>query len=489
VGFLNTIGRYQLSALIKLSSSLSQRLWNGNESVATLFRMDSSRFIRGAFKKVGSTYLTPWFLVDIIYHGIVNSSDFAIALPSENDLLSLYNEFLKYDEELSSKVYEGFSPEDKFFYILFGLSQKTFWFQERHRLLAMNSRFYQMLYGLPRRYSDLPKYFLHIEHKYGCSFPTYNIASMALVWVVTRNTVINFPYQIASSPKMKGVDNKLVNELLQDYVSEYETVRRSTLKARQLYLTPVLRSTQNELLITSAFLIARKAFTNLYWETRRLCLSAGATELNLALGEAFERYVDELLEHYLPNEEYHRLRPSAKRKRADLIVMTKEYQLLIEQKFAMLNISQQDIQFDLERVDSWLLAYVQAARQLEQTENELAQDGRPVVKLILFFDNLYIADGLVKERVAGILKRKGEVPLSLKNVFMISIDEFERLIQVISKNVDVADRVMGEKIIRQYQKNYSKGVEFNQVMDEMSADRNEYIVKMNPFEGEQSDTN
>ena len=135
MAFEQSIMKYRLSDLIKTSASLSQRLWNNDESIAELTRLDSSRFIKGAFKKAGSTYLTPWYLSDIVFYGIkLSSGDFGISTPTDHEFLALYNDYLDFENRQSGSIYKDLSPEDTLFYILFGLGQKTFWFQERHKL-------------------------------------------------------------------------------------------------------------------------------------------------------------------------------------------------------------------------------------------------------------------------------------------------------------------------------------------------------------------
>ena len=174
-------------------------------------------------------------------------------------------------------------------------------------------------------------------------------------------------------------------------------------------------------------------------------------------------------------------RPFVAGKRADVVLFLSAYTVLIEQKFAMLNISQQDIAFDLNQVDNWLSAFVQAARQLEETADDYRERGKPIIKLILFFDNLNIADGLIKDRVVQISNTAQEGPISVENLFMISIDELERLVQVLGKNESLIEQVIAEKTRRQLDKDYTKGVEFDQVMDELSAEKNEYIVSISPL--------
>ncbi len=481
MNFLVNIGKYQLSRLLEISSSLSQRLFNNEEPVVKIYRYDQSRFIRGGYRLAGSTYLLPWFLVDISYYAIKCSNDFKAIIATDHDFMNLYNQFLKFDEQLTSSHYEKYNDTDKLFYIMFGLSHKSFWFQEKYRMLRMNTRFYELLCEIPKRNAAIPQFYRYIEEKYGIDFPTYNMSSLALLSISTNNVYYRFPYNIDPKLRKSNIDNNLLSTMLLDYIEDYDSIRKSSLESRQLYLTPVVRTTENQLLAISAFLIARKAATNLYWETRNLYRQNEGKELNQMLGDSFEIYVDELLARYLPRHEYERLPERRKQKRADIVITTNSYKIIMEQKFAMLNISLQDTIFDLEKVDYWLESYVQAVKQLGETEKQIDREGRSVIKLILFFDDLFIADSLVRERILKLYKEKTTETVDLNNVFMIDIGDFEMLIQVISINNELFNNVMRTKIEREENKDYSKGVEFKQILQEYGAVENDYIVTKRLF--------
>ena len=60
------------------------------------------------------------------------------------------------------------------------------------------------------------------------------------------------------------------------------------------------------------------------------------------IGKYFENYVDYFLAKYLPYNSYGRIKTNKKNKRADLKIETRNYQILIEQKFQILNVSNKD---------------------------------------------------------------------------------------------------------------------------------------------------
>jgi hypothetical protein len=240
--FLARLPKYQLCSLLELSSQFSRKLWQSESPVARMHYAKSSALLKGTYKIVGSTYLAPWYLADISYHAITTSSDFNRLVPSEHDFLSLYNEYLRYDETLTTTRYEDCAQEDRLFYILFGLSQKTFWYQERQRLFSMNARFFAMMSELPGRHQGLPRFAEKIEAKYGISFRAYNATCLAIAWMGTTTSEIIFPYRIAPDAQAEGVDNAIISRLLEDYTVDYNGVRKSSLCASQLYLTPVVRT-------------------------------------------------------------------------------------------------------------------------------------------------------------------------------------------------------------------------------------------------------
>jgi len=94
---------------------------------------------------------------------------------------------------------------------------------------------------------------------------------------------------------------------------------------------------------------------------------------------------------------------------------------------------------------------------------------------------LYLADALVKERVARIIAATSDAPLSLDNTFMIGIDEFELLMQLVGRSEQTAEAVLKEKIRRQDAKDFSRGIEFGQIMKAMSIGDCDFLKEISPF--------
>ncbi len=199
------------------------------------------------------------------------------------------------------------------------------------------------------------------------------------------------------------------------------------------------------------------------------------TEINQSLGKAFEFYVDDLLDRYLPVEMYHRIPTNNRRKTADLVITTAKYHILIEQKFSLLNLSLKDTVFDLNSADRWLQSIIRAFRQLHNVAEDFRDDRRVVVKLVLVFEDLFVAEGVIKERAKKLYLEEGYDAFELERAFLIDIGEFEMLVSVISKEQDLLDRIFTNKITREKNQDYSEGVEFRQIMKQFGVVDNEYI--------------
>lgn len=475
MSFKKNVSKYQLSRLLEISSLYSQRLFGKTHPVADLHRFTPSFFIKGAYKLTGSTYLTPWSLVDLSYFAIYFSHDFKETIPNEQDFRNLYNQLLTYDEQLASTQYGMYNKEDKAFNILFKYSQKQFWYQARYRLVEMNARFYDLLYQIPKNDSLLPNFYQHLENKYNIEFSAYNLASMAILHLIASNTYFRFPYNFNQDLTRLCIDKELLNKMLLDYTSDYKCIRESPLKAQQLLLNPIIRTSKNKLLNSSTFLVAKKAATNLYWETRKLYQKETGKDLNQPLGGSFEIYVDELLGHYLPNEAYKRIKPIKNAKRADVVIETKKFIIIIEQKFSMLNISLQCDDITVNKIDRWLKSYTQAIEQLEETESDIGKTHKTIIKLILFFDDLYIADSIIIDRVVKLYRKNGHDKAAPYNVFMIGIGSYEMLIYLIANDEVTFNRVLKAKIKRQRINDPVKAVEFEDIFNEFNLLTNDYM--------------
>ena len=83
------------------------------------------------------------------------------------------------------------------------------------------------------------------------------------------------------------------------------------------------------------------------------------------------------------------------------------------------------------KLDEYLNKFKEAYLQIAETVKNLGKTDKATIKLILHFENFYLGDSLINERVRNSCKDK---IMDLSNYFFIDTEEFEKLIQVLSED-------------------------------------------------------
>jgi hypothetical protein len=137
--------RTKLDRLLLLIANEIRGMFNRNESMRNIpvIRFD------GPLHQKGNVTITAWNLSDLAYLAIKESNDFRALEPSVNHLIGLCNLFLGWDEKRSREEYEGLKNNEMMLKIFVGLSQKQFWYQERHRFREEFNRQVELLEVIP----------------------------------------------------------------------------------------------------------------------------------------------------------------------------------------------------------------------------------------------------------------------------------------------------------------------------------------------------
>ncbi len=466
--FIREIKNYKLSSILEISSSLSMKLWMNDEPVVRFHLFEKTSSESNILIKKGSSFLTPWNLADISYYAIKYTNELSTRKITEHEFMNLYGLFLGFDDEISKKDRESkqFDDESMFFYILFGLMQKTFWYQEGYRMINKFVRFNLLLTD---NYNDNVNLQSIIEDEFKVEFSNVVLASFVLMIMAQRGTIIKFPIALDKQFLLYGKNSSLLHDIIRKFATDYSCFRKSTLNQKQMFVTPIIEIGKDEYKILNSFIYANKCLGFIYWYTREKYKKSYGKEINQHLGMRFEKYVDKILKKF--NIKFERLKEDKKQKRADLIVNSQKYILLIEQKFKMFNISEKDIIFDLEKIDYVFKEYIKAVKQLSRTEQTLDKEIE-IIKLVLYFDDIFLADGVIKERLEKI---SNDDDCNFHNAFMINIEEFEILIQILNNDQELFEKIIIEKIERQYSEGHVKGIEFMQIMQEFECFENRFI--------------
>jgi hypothetical protein len=254
------------------------------------------------------------------------------------------------------------------------------------------------------------------------------------------------------------------------FVGNYGFYRDVQLIHNPFIFKPIIKTKTNNYIVSGIHIWFQKIIEGVYWIIRDFYFKKGSEYFLERFGYYFEEYVNLLFEFYLQKYNYLKIPVEQKDgiKRADWFVFTNKYLLIIEQKSSLLPIKYKEENLDLKGLENFFLkTFKRGIEQLYKTEMDCKDEKRIIIKLLLHFEYLNFGEGIVKEYLKDIcLKRnifKAEV---FQNLFFIEIDEFESLIQIISEDEEIFNKIIEKKIETNGIKNFQVGKEFHLTIQE-----------------------
>jgi hypothetical protein len=467
--FIRQIKRFQLTDLLVQIGELSRFLFHKDSSILEV----PFTQIVGPYQRRGSITVTAWWLVDIAYLAIANTNDFARSVPSRQDLMQICSEFISYDEQ-RTEITLGPTPTmvDLMTY-LFGVAEKTFWYQELYKTKGKFNRDVELLETIPESVGSVINVNDIILRSTGFTAKQFRKLLLALFAVSLKQ--VDLTVVTANGTALRW-DPILTQENLQSviemYSAQYSEYRNSILNENYFIVKPIVKTLRNRYVSVSPFLLSRKMYDGVFWKVRDFY---NATERDKQLftnefGKLFEIYVQNLLEHYLDPAQYRRIDQSSE-KGADWIVSSSNYTILVEQKSTVMSLLLRTPYIDDEDLDRYAERLVEAVEQLDRSESRYCEDHGSNPKLILLYDERLMAENMLRERIVSLATDRIE---NLENYFLISIGDFEHLIQILSENPSSFERIMDYKI-RVAQSQPREGQEFYQIIPRFYDKGNLYI--------------
>lgn len=145
------IKKYKLDDFLVLLSEFSRDLFNSHKS----YKEIEWRKPIGPGFQLAKQLLPAWALSDLSLAGIIYSNDYRPVYPKEEDIYKLNNILVGIADELAKEKRSELDSKDMRTHILFGLSQKQFWYQEiiRPGYMFYNFlRYYILLEKIPSRF-------------------------------------------------------------------------------------------------------------------------------------------------------------------------------------------------------------------------------------------------------------------------------------------------------------------------------------------------
>lgn len=423
-------------------------------------------------------------LVDLSYYAIKNSNDYRSVAPTEEDVYQLNNILLKIIDEDAKRKKEEINKKGIEAHILLGLPQKQFWYQDiiRDRNIYYNFlRYYILLSEIPSLFPEIKRPNDDLIDITGFNIKNFSQLLMA-VFAYNHSDLNKIVLHKELTEKIPILTETNIRKMLHFFSADYKYYRQTSFPNNPIFFKPIIETDTHKLIISNAFIWAKKVYEGIFWIIRDKHLKENSQTFTNGFGKYYEGYVQKLLDYYLKSPQYEKIKKSENEKRADWLIYTKNYILIIEQKSCLMIIALKKEYPSLEKLDDYLENFKKAYTQLAETEKMIGKTEKKIVKLVLHFEKFFIGETLIKERVSTLCKDEIK---DFSNYFFIDTEEFERLIQILADDEESFNKIMETKFIYEASAPISVGKEFSSIIDKnVALKENRYLEShKNLFDG------
>lgn len=465
------IRKYKLDELLLLLAKQSREIFQNNTYMK---KIEWKRSLGKSLLQKAHQVLPAWGLADLSYLAIKNSNDYRPVNPTEDDVYKLNNILAGItNNEAESKMAE-IDQEDIRTHILFGLSQKQFWYQDiiRSRESFYNFlRYYVLLYEIPKFFPEIKQPNDDLIESTGFDIKSFSQLLMA-GWShnMNKSPVIGMKVTEDLTRKIPIITEPNLKRCLAFFTADYGYYRKPNFQNNPLFFKPIVKTDTGKLIIQDSFIWARKFYEGIYWIIRDKYMKENSRAFTSNFGKYYERYVEEFLGYYLAHNFYEKVHGIENEKRADWLVYTKKYILVIEQKSCLMTIALKNEYPPILLLDKYLENFKDAFLQIAGSVESLGKVEKKIIKLVLHFETFYVGEIVIKERVNRLCK---DIVNDLSNYFFIDTFEFEELIQVLSDDEECFNKIIETKIDYENNAPISAGREFHFIINKHT--RSKYI--------------
>ena len=422
--------------------------------------------------------ITQWELLEICFNAIKYGNDYRNNLITENEFYTLINKTKILSEKLENA--KSFKNDDIFKHLIC-ITNMEFDF-ENLNIQSKFNRLYHMMTIINQNkkydqtnkvnYIDFKKKFYEITD---IEYDKYIKCYMIIVLLASsgKNTNImeiidSINFDITKLGFTKD-DMKLIIQLQSKEYSFYKDKDNWNF----LKYNPIVHSSRfkEKYIIAniSALMISFSEF--MYWTIRNYYCNIGSNDFTNYFGHCFEYYLNDFFEFY--NIKHYKI-PETNDKVPDWKVETNDYIFLIEQKSALYPLNTRSITSDdrIKVLDKYISDNIKNA--FVQLNNYDINSTKTIIRICLMLEDINIPDTVQDIVLKEIKNKKGHDYLN----WIVSIDDFEKLFSMLSRNEKKFNDLIENKIKLEKSKS-NKGRGFDILL---SSYKNEYITnKINYF--------
>lgn len=392
-----------------------------------------------------------WELVQICYNSIKYSNDYRGKKVDESSFYHLINENKKYDEKLKMETIQNVDKIGLFEHLQF-LGNIQFDFQTLN-VVSRFDRMYQIMVNINRNkdycqtrevcYINFAEKFEEITNIEYDKF-IYVYFFLILFSSGRKNTnIYDFIDDIKFDVEKIGFTKEDIIKVIDLQSRDYKFYRQSN-NWNLLRFYPIVKTDkdENKYIISNIYSLMLSFPDATYWIIRNYYNEIKSNDFTVYFGKCFEYYLHEILEYY--DIKYEKLKESTIQnvKMPDWKIETQNYVFLIEQKSALFPIDTRTTTKNesYDKIEEYFEKnFIKAFKQLNSYKIE--ENNKTVIRICLTFEKIYMEEN-VKYIIAKKMKFDSDITLN----WIVNIDEFEILMEILNEDEENFNKIIKEKI-------------------------------------------
>lgn len=472
------VRRYATSDLLKYCAKEAIDIYNSTENNVKVEEVPVYSKKNGMQVTIHQFHIAQWDLLEICFNSIKYGNDYRNRPIEKHDYYDLLN-LTKIRAELLENP-SSLAQEDLHKHLIcianmeFDLEQITLKnkFNRVHHIMSFINRNPKYDQSDNICYIDFSSKFYEIT---GLNYDTYIICYFMICifsLVSKESDIMSILNNLDFDLSVFGISKEEVLNVVSFLAKEYEFYRRYD-NWNILKYFPIVKTKKSSRYIICNLTALLTCFAeSTYWVIRNYYCNLKSRDFTAYFGHCFEFYLNELFEAYdisamkLPEDKV--------AKRPDWKLETQSYIFYIEQKSALYPMETRSI-ISKKRITS-LNNYIDSniKKGFIQLNSYDEPTDKTIIRICLTFENIYFPD-IIQDIVLPEITLKSEDYLN----WVVSINEFEKLMFILSKDEDKFNDIITKKIELEQTKS-KEGRGFDSILKE---EKNDFISnKINYFD-------
>lgn len=415
------------------------------------------------------------WLIDMLYH-ILCKCQYGQKEINKDESLHLISLYNNYANELDS---ESLRNKDDVILYVFGSAGEQMRIQGAGLFFEEFSREKYILDTISYSIRPEKSFEMDVKKEFydetGFTTDEYSII-LLLIWGLFTKTML-----VINEEKLKNTlkcvnpilsYKNVLNVLSQNSIT-VEEIRKSPLERQVFYTKPIIKI-ENDYIATNPYLVLSLFTNSTYWVLRNKYKALNSQRFTNAFGCYYEEYLREVLSNCISQNSFERIEENSKEKRADWHIKIDKYEFFVEQKSSLSFLGMKHSHPDVNVMKKYMLNnWGEAIKQLSVTQKHFNIDN--AIKIILVYEDYH------KSKCLDELFRFYPELMNDNHFWLLSINEFETLLQLCKTNIQLAIQIIEEKNKIETERN-NQPRELKQLFSKHDIKENLYLREQGIFD-------